>query len=590
MINDPNLTPIEYFKNHKNSNHKQYDAMKEFFVNKKSAADVAQIFGYEVGTVYSMARDLKNELKNSTEDPYFKPVKRGRKVLDKEGTITNLIVQLRKSYLSVPEIKTALEVKNINVSTVYIDNILKKEGFARLPRREKKIKQETKIKIPEAIIAEKTKMLEFNNEKFTSQLGGILCFLPLIMQYGIDKAVAESSYPETENISREASIYSFLALKLSNIKRYSADDSWCMDRGMGLFAGVNILPKTAWFSSYSSSVTREMNIDFLKKMHEIWNREGLLSDTVNIDFTAIPYWGGGDGDALENNWSGKRGKALVSMLALLAQDPDSGIICYGDTTVKHADQNEAIIEFLDFHKEGDNDNKYLKYLVFDSKVTTYQNLDKLNKEDIKFITIRRRGANLVKRIEKIAPSEWIKIRVERSNGKGRNVKVYEEMAVIKGYDGEIRQVYLTGNGKIKPAIIITNDFEIPLSKLVRKYSKRWLIEKNISEHIDFFHFNRNSSGIVIKVDFDLTMSIFAHNVYRLFAQELKGYSHCEAGTIFNKFIDNGADIKISDTDIEVKLKRKRHLPLLLEYLSEKDNYEYPWLDNKTIKFSASTTT
>ncbi len=83
MINDPNLTPIEYFKNHKNSNHKQYDAMKEFFVNKKSAADVAQIFGYKVGTVYSMARDLKNELKYSTEDPYFKPVKRGRKVLDK---------------------------------------------------------------------------------------------------------------------------------------------------------------------------------------------------------------------------------------------------------------------------------------------------------------------------------------------------------------------------------------------------------------------------------------------------------------------------------------------------------------------------
>jgi hypothetical protein len=35
-----------------------------------------------------------------------------------------------------------------------------------------------------------------------------------------------------------------------------------MDRGMGLFAGLNVLPKTAWFNSYSSAITREMNTDF----------------------------------------------------------------------------------------------------------------------------------------------------------------------------------------------------------------------------------------------------------------------------------------------------------------------------------------
>jgi len=133
-----------------------------------------------------------------------------------------------------------------------------------------------------------------------------------------------------------SSILSFVALKLSDVKRYSADDIWCMDRGMGLFAGLNVLPKTAWFSSYSSSITRDMNISFLKKLHSIWSSKGLLSDTSNIDFTTIPYWG--DDDNLENNWSGKRTKALSSMLSVLAQDPDSGIICYGDTTVRHSNQ------------------------------------------------------------------------------------------------------------------------------------------------------------------------------------------------------------------------------------------------------------
>ncbi|NSW90925.1 MAG: hypothetical protein HPY74_09715 [Firmicutes bacterium] len=74
-----------------------------------------------------------------------------------------------------------------------------------------------------------------------------------------------------------------------------------MDRGVGLFAGLNVLPKAAWFSSYSSSITREMNISFLKSLYLIRKEEGLLSDTVNIDFTAIPYWG--DDDPFENNWS-----------------------------------------------------------------------------------------------------------------------------------------------------------------------------------------------------------------------------------------------------------------------------------------------
>jgi hypothetical protein len=81
-----------------------------------------------------------------------------------------------------------------------------------------------------------------------------------------------------------SSILSVLALKLSDVKRYSKDDLWCLDRGSGLFAGLNVLPKTAWFSSYSNRVTREMNHDFLQQLHHIWYTNGLLSDTWNLDF------------------------------------------------------------------------------------------------------------------------------------------------------------------------------------------------------------------------------------------------------------------------------------------------------------------
>jgi transposase len=586
MKTNPNLEPEEYFRKPENAYHKQYRAMMDFYYNNMTAAQIAEKHGYTVSTVYSMSRDLKIKLKSTAQDPYFKTVTLGRKLRDEEGTLTAMIVALRKKYLSVPEIKSILEAAEINVSLQYIDAILKKEGFARLPRRDNETKQDAKIEIPEKLQAEKSRILDFSREKFTSQLAGLLCFLPFVKYYELDKAIAASTYPETESFNRTVSICSFLALKLSNIKRYSADDLWCMDRGMGLFAGLNVLPKTAWFSSYSSAVNREMNIDFLKSLYGIWHENGMLSETANIDFTAVPYWG--DADALENNWSGKRGKALASMLALLVQDPDTGIICYGDMTLRHAGQDEAILEFLDFHQEGAPDT--LKYLVFDSKATTYQNLDQLNKQGIKFVTIRRRGAKLVERINKIKSSEWQKIRIKRANGKGRNVKVSEETARLKDYEGPIRQIYLSGHGKIKPAIIITNDFDPPVEEIVRKYSKRWMVEKEIAEHVDFFHFNRNSSGMVIKVDFDLTMTILAHNLYRLFARDLEGYSHCDASTIFDKFICNAGEIEIGDTVIDVKLKRKRHLPMLLEHLDKVGDIKIPWLNDMKIVFSAATTT
>jgi len=449
-----------------------------------------------------------------------------------------------------------MDALGINLSVYAIEQIITKAGFARLPRRDKQFKKEVLSSNESRLTAPIATRLNLCADVFTSQLAGLLCILPYIVKYGLDKAICQSLYPETRDISRLSSILSFVALKLSNVKRYSEDDIWCFDRGMGLFAGLSVLPKTAWFSSYSSGVTRDMNVAFLKSLQSIWMDNGLLSDTANLDFTAIPYWG--DDDPFENNWSGKRNKALASIQAVLAQDPESGILCYGDTTVRHDNQDDVILEFLNFYHSDKRTVDHLKYLVFDCKFTTYENLDKLNAKGIKFITIRRRSKTLVEHINAIEDSKWKKIVVEKDNGKHRTVTVCEEeLDTIKGYNGKLRHVYIKDNGREQPAVLITNDFLIPLQNLVRKYSRRWLVETEISEHIEFFHLNRNSSGIVVKVDFDLTMTLLAHNLYKLFCREFEGYSHCEAETIFDKFISAPGQIFIENGSISVKLKKKR---------------------------------
>ena len=172
------------------------------------------------------------------------------------------------------------------------------------------------------------------------------------------------------------------------------------------------------------------------------------------------------------------------------------------------------------------------------------------------------------------------------------MKVCDQNITLPGYKNEktdkpkiIRQIIITGHGKTKPAIILTNEFDLSLEAIVRKYSRRWIVEKGISEQIEFFQLNRVSSSMVIKVDFDMVMTILAHNLYRLLAMEFDRYEKMTAEGFYKKFIANSGDIEIEDTKIRIDLKKKRELPQLLEFIKKSNDMKYPWLDDKNIFFN-----
>lgn len=565
--------------------HKQYEALRMYFVEHRPANEVANYFGYTYRAFTSLVATFRDKLRDDpTGSFFFVEYRPGRKVSSNTNEVKSLVIEMRKKYYSVPDIKVMLDGLGYTISEKNIFNILSAEGFSRLPRRCKLIRQQLENV---QIAAEKSYPLTFAPEVFKSSNAGILMFVGLIKRYKIDAVIDKSSYPGTSIIDKTSSILSFLALKLSNRRRYSSDDTWCMDRGMGLFAGLNVLPKTAWYTSYSDRVTSDMNRRFLRQLHRVWVKAGLLEDTSNLDFTTIPYWG--DDTHLENNWSGKRGKALSSILAVLAHDPDTGLIDYGNANILQKEESAVVIEFLDFYhsgttKKGDK----LRYIVFDSKFTNYENLRKLDRAHINFITIRRRGKRILERISELPSQGWRKVKVECAGNKHRTLRVYDEQVFLKGYDKDIRQITITGNGKIKPAVIITNDFGLSIEKLIRKYARRWIVEKSISEQIDFFHLNLVSSSMVIKVDFDLIMSILAYNLYRLLALELDRYSHLSVQSLYDKFVFNGADIIIRENTITVQLKKKRNLPLILEVMQKYSRQKYPWLKGKNIIFEGAT--
>ena len=122
---------------------KKYEALRAFFFEKQNAENVADRFGYKLNAFYSLTRDFREFMKgkDKEKDPFFTSVKPGRREKDSEGDITALIINLRKKYLSVPDIKAITDSKGYKISERYIHNMLRKEGFERLPRRAKQDKE-----------------------------------------------------------------------------------------------------------------------------------------------------------------------------------------------------------------------------------------------------------------------------------------------------------------------------------------------------------------------------------------------------------------------------------------------------------------
>jgi hypothetical protein len=346
-----------------------------------------------------------------------------------------------------------------------------------------------------------------------------------------------------------------------------------------------VLPKSTTLSTYSYRVTRQENRRLLERLSRIFQDEIEEDGEFNLDFKAIPHWG--DDSVLERNWSGSRSKAIKSLLALIVQQPATGELAYTNAEIKHCDQSEAVFDFIDFWKHGRGSTP--KLLIFDSKFTTYHHLSRMNlsPEKIKFLTLRRRGKNLIERAEAIPDDQWQQINLPRAKGKYQRIRVHDGRCGLRHYEGEVREVILTGHGRKKPTFLITNDFAMDVRDIVHKYARRWLVEQEIAEQILFFQLNHPSSSIVVKVDFDLTLSLLAHNLYRILAQHLPGFEHCTVDTINRKFLENGARVAIEGNTVTVHLKKKTHLPILFELPWMKQTTRLSWM-NLDIQYVSGT--
>ena len=143
---------------------------------------------------------------------------------------------------------------------------------------------------------------------------------------------------------------------------------------------------------------------------------------------------------------------------------------------------------------------------------------------------------------------------------------------------------MKGTGREHPSFLMTNDFHSHAESIVLRYAQRWRIENGIAEAVKFFSLNALSSPVLIKVHFDVLMTMIAHALYHFLSQKLKGFEHCRASTIFRHFINMKGEILAQGDSLTVRFPRRAHNPILKAAQLDKATPRISWLGNRRLKF------
>ncbi len=553
---------------------RQYEALRAYFIENKPVKEIARAFGYSVGSFNVLCHHFRRD-----PDPvYFCSPRRGPRSQPKKSAARDLIVQLRKQNYSVYEISHTLKERDCPLSPTAVREVLKVEGFAPLPRR----LDEERPDYPRPTIEPVADVRSFSLEprKFTTQCGGLFLFIPDLVRLQAEKLVGSTALPGSKMIPAENALRCCLALKLWSIERKSHVMPIVADEGLALFSGLNAFPKKSYLSEYSSRIHHGKTMKMLAVWHELVSGTDLFpGESFNLDFHSVPYYG--EHPNVEKHFVSARSRSQPSILVFMAQDAGTHAFCYANADLRKGEEAEEIFQFISFWKR--THGKLPCHLVFDSKLTTYDGLARLDKMHIPFITLRRRDPKLLKEIVLLPRSAWRKIELDVPTRKYRTPRVYEQKIALRGRT--FRQLYVQDLGHDEPTILLTNQHSATSKALLTRYAQRMLIENALSDAVRFFHIDALSSEEGLKVDFDMTLLVVASGLYRLLAERMRGYADAQARQIFRDLIDMPADVIVTDQEVTVSFHRRTHLPIILASGLMEQRVAVPWWSGRPLRLT-----
>jgi transposase len=567
----------QFFLQPASAKQRQYEALRAFFVEGRPAPEVAAAFGYSTGAFYVLCHHFRRE----PAPVFFVTPRHGPQAQPKKSASRDLIVQLRKQNHSVYEISYQLKEQGLALSPTAVREVLKVEGFAPLPRRA----DEERPAYPRVTAEPVADVRQFQLAPgcFTTACGGLFLFLPDLIRLNLDPLTQLASLPGSKLIPAPHALRACLALKLWSIERKSHVMALVADPGLALFAGLNAFPKKSFLSEYSCRIDHAKTVKLLAAWQAQTLGESLApGESFNLDFHSVPYYG--QHPVVQRHFVSMRSRRQPSVLVFLAQDAGSHAFCYANADLRKGEEPQEVFAFVDFWQRTHGQRP--RHLVFDSKLTTYAGLARLDSLGIDFITLRRRSPQLLKDIVLLPRSAWRTVELDVPTRQYRTPRYYEQTTVLGGC--KLRQMFLQDLGHEEPTILLPNQRQATPKTLITRYAQRMLIENALSDAVRFFHMDALSSAVGLKVDFDMALLVVASGLYRLLAARMRGYADAQARQIFRDLINLPATILVSEREVEVSFHRRSHLPILLASGLLDQPVQVPWWHGRTLKLSTYT--
>jgi hypothetical protein len=576
MSSPKNLTPwAQHFLQPSNATHRQYEALRAYFVEGRPGPEVAARLGY----TYASFRALAHQFRKDPQRAFFLTPAKGPQAAPRKQTLRDRVIALRKQNLSIYDISRALAADGCPLSPVAVDQILKAEGFTRLPRRE----DQDRPPSPRPLRADVADVgqLDLRPRTVHTKFGGLFLFVPTLAALPLERLLRQVGLPGSQMVPAAHAVRSLLALKLFGNARHSHVMSYVLDEGLALFAGLNVIPKRSFLAEYSCRIDPACYPLWMRRWFEALSAAGLARGTsFDLDFHTIPHHG--DDPLLEKHYVSKRSRRQKGVLAFLAHDADQRVLCYARADVRKQDQADEILNFVAFWQQRTGHPP--EELIFDSKLTTYANLNRLNQRQVHFITLRRRSPVLLRSIAGAPPSAWRRVELEGVSRLYRTPRVWDQQTQLPDYTGPIRQLVVTDLGHEEPTVLLTNQLTRSAAKLVERYAQRMLIENQIEDGIDFFHMDALSSAVALHVTCDLQLTLMASSLYRLLGVRLgHGYEVAKSRHLFRDFIDATALIRLTEHEVVVRFQRRAHNPLLLAAGFGATDVPIPWLEQRRLR-------
>jgi hypothetical protein len=411
---------------------------------------------------------------------------------------------------------------------------------------------------------------------------GVFLFLPLLVKLRFDRMAIDAGYPSSKMVSASSALLALLMLKLLDKERRGHINDFNFDEALGLFAGLNILPKKSFATDYSYRTTREHQRALLRAWVAALGKVMFpAAHTFSVDFHPIPYRG--DPTGLDRHYIPCRGAAGPSVQTFFALEQESRCLCYANANLIRSDQPGELMQFVAFwHALTGQDPQWL---YFDSKLVDYPELSNINNRSIHFITIRRRGAAILRRLDALPRSSWTGAFLDTPQRCHQRIWYVDESIKLRGYEGPIRQLAVDGLGREKPTLFLTNHFEETARNIVIRYAGRNRVEDGLGISVNFFHLDCLASEVRLNVDLDATLTVLANGCYRWLGKHLRGYEKAAPKQLYRLFVATQGFIEVTPDELIVRFDRRSHNPILREAALDRDRAAIPWLGGRRIRFA-----